>query len=751
MRRLMPVIPVLGLLMLTGATCNVTPSDPTTPQKREAALRPFQSAEEMRAYFADQAVARVTANGSYGGGLGWDSLVTGTVTDTSGTGGATPPTPGAPEATNGSGSDDRFSTTNIQEAGVDEGDVVKNDGNYIYLLKGNTVRIVKAVPPDALQQVASVDLPQTADSLYLYGDKLIALSHSWGYWGYWGIGVLTANAQTQTTPVKVAEVDTGSGSSGDAVSDDSSASSPSVIAPTPPDAVAPPAGDATSPPEDATSVNQTTVTILNVADPSAPAAVATLTFDGDLNSSRLIQNKLHLVLTTMPPLPANPTPDAIRAEPLDAWLPNYEIAMPDGTSTTGKTVTWESFYYPANPDGYGITMVITVDVDNPNADFKPVALSADAGTIYASTSSLYVTDTNYDYTLMSSREDTIVHKFDLTGETARYVASGLVPGRLLNQYSLGENNGYLRMASSIQNYSGPIIMPLPMAGGTGSAAGGSATASSGSVSTIAQAATTQTQNGNAVYVLHEGATAGQLDIVGRIEGIAAGEQLYSARFIGDRGFLVTFKKVDPLFTIDLSDPTNPKLAGELKVPGYSEYIHLMDENHLLTIGKDAVDAATGGDFGDFAWYQGVLLSIFDVTDLANPQLLHKEVIGTRGTDSEAATNPKAFNYFKAKDALAIPIDLYEGQTTGPEYGTHTFTGVYVYNVTVGNGFSLLGRISTTDVSSPSWGDMPYWYSYDLYTRGIFMGDNVYAVTDSVVRAAPIAAPSNATGTLTLLE
>ncbi|MGB9623489.1 MAG: beta-propeller domain-containing protein [Phycisphaerae bacterium] len=736
MRRIMPV---LALLTLAGATCIPTPTGPTTQPPRDAALKPFQSAEEMRTFFADQAVARIAASSSYGGGFGLFSPVAGDTTAT----GTVPPAPEASGSTSEAGNGDRYSTTNIQEAGVDESDKVKNDGRYLYLLRDNSVRIVQAVPPEGLRQVASVPLPETADSLYLRGDKLIALSHSWGYWGYWG-DVRVMSSVGRSAPMGLAEAPGDAGSAEGAAPDDPTTSPPSVIAP------APGAGDMVPlPPEPVVNrVNQTSVTVIDIRDRSAPATLVTLKFDGDLASSRLIGSKLHLVLTATPPLPPDPTPESIREQPVEAWLPDYEIVASDGTTRTGKTLTWQDAWYPANPDGYGITMVITVDVDNPGGEFKPVAITADAGTIYASTSALYVTDTSYDYAAMSSRGDTVVHKFDLTGEAARYVASGLVPGRLLNQYSLGEKDGYLRMASTVQsfNFPGPIILPTPAVGGFGGgASGGTGTVSSAAAAGIAQATSEPAPNGNAVYVLHEGATAGRLEIVGRLEGIAPGEELYSARFVGDRGFLVTFKKVDPLFTIDLTDPANPRLAGQLKVPGYSDYIHIMDDTHLLTIGKDA-----SADMGDFAWYQGVQLSIFDVSDFANPVLLHKEIIGTRGTDSEANSNPKAFNYFKAKDALAIPIDLYEGQTTGPEYGQHTFTGLYVYRVTVAEGFTLLGRISTRDVSaSPEWAMMDWWYGYDQYTRGVFIDENVYAVTDSVVKAAPFPTPSSVTATLTL--
>ena len=234
---------------------------------------------------------------------------------------------------------------------------------------------------------------------------------------------------------------------------------------------------------------------------------------------------------------------------------------------------------------------------------------------------------------------------------------------------------------------------------------------------------------NAVYVLGENENHDALEVVGKVEDIAPGEKIYSARFVGDRGFLVTFKKVDPLYTLDMTDPANPQVVGRLKVPGYSDYIHLMDENHLITIGKDAFDEGT------FAWYQGVQLSIFDVTDFAAPQLLAKEIIGVRGTESEANENPKAFNYFAPKNALAIPIHLAEGPTERPdEYGKQTFAGLYVYHAAVADGFKLLGRIGTDDDPQQYF----YFGGSTSYTRGIFIGDTVYAVSGTAVIAAPLA-------------
>ena len=145
---------------------------------------------------------------------------------------------------------------------------------------------------------------------------------------------------------------------------------------------------------------------------------------------------------------------------------------------------------------------------------------------------------------------------------------------------------------------------------------------------------------NNVYILDD-----ELDVVGELEDLAPGEKIYSVRFMGKKGYIVTFKKIDPLFVIDLSDHSNPLVLGKLKIPGYSDYLHPYDENHLIGIGKDTVEAAdelTESRGLDFGWYQGVKMAIFDVTDVENPIELHKVVIGDRGTDSPVLYDHKAF-------------------------------------------------------------------------------------------------------------
>ncbi|MEP0841938.1 MAG: beta-propeller domain-containing protein [Phycisphaerae bacterium] len=649
------------VLGLSGTSCPPIsgwfPTGDGETQERIAALRGFGSAEELRAYLAKQAQLRSGYGIGTGGWLGGFFMAMSPMAMGDATSGGAPAD--GSESADERGSDD-FSTTNVQELGVDESDIVKNNGQTIYILRNNTIHIVTAAPPSSLAEVATVTIDGNGDSLYLRNNKLIALSrrgyYFYGYFGGMGMAegdfaVAEPNGTTTTAALVGGDWNDGA---------------------------------------------QSTVTVIDVTDPAHPAVEATIKFEGDLTSSRLIDNRLYLVLTTLPRLPDNPIPLMIEAMDLDEWLPDYEATDAAGNViASGDIAPWQDFYRPENPDGYGIATVVTLDVDAPTAPFHTTALSANAGTIYASTQALYLTDTSYDYRLGVSWTDTAVHKFAFVPEGTAYRGSGLVPGRLLSQYSLGEYQGYLRVATTVNEF-----------GMTG-----------------------QSRLDNNVYVLGESTTtAGALDMVGKVEGLAPNEQIYAARFIGPRGFLVTFRRVDPLFTLDLSDPTNPRVAGELKVPGYSDHIQLLDENHLLTIGKDTQDA------GAFAWIRGVQLSIFDVTDLANPTLLHKEVIGGRGTHSEANSNPKAFNYYPARNALAFPLDVYtDSGHGGPTWGVHSFTGLYVYRVTVENGFEFLGRISSGEGTSPN----GCFLGYYGFTRGVFIGDTVYSVTERSVKAADL--------------
>ncbi|MFH1129881.1 MAG: beta-propeller domain-containing protein, partial [Pseudomonadota bacterium] len=206
------------------------------------------------------------------------------------------------------------------------------------------------------------------------------------------------------------------------------------------------------------------------------------------------------------------------------------------------------------------------------------------------------------------------------------------------------------------------------------------------------------------------------------------EDIRSVRFDGDRGFVVTFKKTDPLFVFDLSDPKNPQTLAELKIPGFSTYMHMMDPEHLLTIGYDADDQ------GSFAWFTGVMLQIFDVSMPTQPKLMHKEVIGTRGSSSEALTNHLAFTFFAPKDLLALPMTVCEGGYGGGGYGDQmTFSGLMVYDATSAAGFKLRGKVPHPvgpDATCSNW----WTDASSQVKRSIIMDDYVFSISNDLIKA-----------------
>lgn len=453
------------------------------------------------------------------------------------------------------------------------------------------------------------------------------------------------------------------------------------------------------------------VAFCDISDPTEPVLLKAVEVEGRLVSSRRIENKLHIVQQFMPVTPpirfyydgGAAAREAVVAEneasvaemTLDDLIPHYREAYPQSQSSEIlPAVAPEHFYKPVDEDGGGqIATVVTFDLDRITASFKSVGMVANAKSVYASPKALYVFSDRWNDEEASdspSRQQTEIYKFDLTGESVAAVASGRVNGTILNQFSLGEYEDVLRVAVNTRIWT-----------------------------------RNDSEIYNHVYCLERNGTA--LDVIGKVENLAFGEQIYSARFIGERGFLVTFVNVDPLFTLDLSDPRSPKVVGELKIPGYSDYIHPWGENHLITIGKDAVFD------GDMTWYQGVQLSVFDVTRFDRPALLHKLVIGDRGTQSEANYNHKAFTFWAEHNLLAIPVDLYEvpdkSEETPPNtYGRYFSSGLYVFRVSLESGFEKLG-ILPVNVSGERYSQ--------AWARGIFVEETVYSVTPGVIHSAVV--------------
>ena len=297
-------------------------------------------------------------------------------------------------------------------------------------------------------------------------------------------------------------------------------------------------------------------------------------------------------------------------------------------------------------------------------------------TMYVSLNNVYITFPQYEHTT--------IYRVHIANGTINPEAHGEVPGQILNQFSMDEYEDHFRVAT-----------------------------------------TTWTNSTNNVYVLNM-----NMSIVGRLENLAPGEHIYSARFMGKRGYLVTFVQIDPLFVIDLSDPTKPTVLGELKIPGYSNYLHPYDENHIIGIGKETLPS----EQGFFAWYQGVKISLFDVSNVSNPIQMANFTIGDRGTDSPVLYDHKAFLFDKEKNLLVIPVTVakvptekYPGPVDPSAYGQPVWQGAYVFNITLQQGLVYRGGITHIDNSTGIW-------DYEHYVqRSLYIENVLYTVSQAQVK------------------
>jgi uncharacterized secreted protein with C-terminal beta-propeller domain len=615
----------------------------------EAKLVPFSSAQELENYLKEQARAS-TSGGAFDGLWRFGQLFAPTAaadqlagTDGDAAGGAN-----AEDAE--SGEVQSFTTTNVQEAGVDESDVVKSDGTYFYIARDDTLSIVLATPTSEMTEIGRLDLDVHVSEMYLYGSKLILLAQRYqAYGGGWGMP---------------------------------------EIAIWPPYYVG----------------SDLILVEVDVSERAEPVVTKEVELDGSLVDSRLTNGRLILVLTIAPELPEDPTTTTINSMTLEEFMPKVRDSAGEQ-----DMVTWQDCLHPESPDGYFMTAVLTIDADDIGTKLNSSAVVAGAGTIYASTEALYVTDTEYapdnDY-----RETTAIHKFEFDDNgIAQYVASGSIPGRLLNQFSLGEYEGYLRAATHVSNpgFFGWFDVAVD----------------------VAAPGTAQDRQPpsdfSAVYVLKQ--DGAELGVTGSVENIAPNETLHSARFIGDHGFVVTFRKIDPLFVLDLTDPNDPQVVGELKVPGFSDYLHPIDDTHLIGVGK-----YTSPTDENFDWFQGVQVSLFDVSDWSNPTAVEQVTFGGRGSSSEVDSTHKGFTYDAESGRLAIPMRLFTVEDTPWEWGEPLFDGVVCLDVDPETGFTELGRIDAVPAELP--GD--YYFSDYGWRRAAFIGDTLYAISPAGVRAAP---------------
>jgi inhibitor of cysteine peptidase len=352
-----------------------------------------------------------------------------------------------------------------------------------------------------------------------------------------------------------------------------------------------------------------------------------------------------------------------------------EVALPEiDFESKCKVLSATEIYYSNIADyGYMFTTIVTVNVkedwQEPNDE---TILSGATTTMYVSLENIYLAIVNGG--------KTILHRIHIENGEISYVADGQVPGEVLNQFSMDEYDSYFRIATT----------------------------------------SWRPQRQNNLYVLDI-----DLGTIGRLEEIAPGETIHSARFMGDTCYLVTFRKVDPFFVINLSKPSSPEMLGELKITGYSDYLHLYDENHVIGVGKET----------DFSWYQGVKISLFDVTNMSQPKELAKYEIGDRGTDSPVLRDHKAFLFDKEKNLIVIPVsvaEIHESQYPNgvPPYvsGEIAWQGAYVFTVSLTLEKKIMLNGTITHVEN---GNI-YNSSYHI-KRTLFIGEVLYTISDSKIK------------------
>lgn len=586
MRKLLVLCLVAGVL--AGACSSPSPEPqersgtrPSDPDVAEVALEPFDDCEELVAYGDDllSAARKGTAN-----------LEPEVATRESSAADEVAVGP-APEA------DEDFSTTNAQEAGVDEADVVKTDGELVLTTVDGALRVVDASAPEPTP-VGTLDLPDGGPhELLLHGDRALVLSSS------------------------------------------------TVIVP--PDQQ----GDRPSP----GSLATTLVSEVDVSDPAEPRLVGSRHVDGSYRTARLTDGTARIVLAAEPPY-AEPSPltaevferrDELVEQAVRAWLPALTIVAEDGTVERRSLVRCDEVVRPVGeprePDDPvgpgGPVTVLSIDLDEPLGDDlgATVVLGA-AEHVYASPESLYLAGTVWDDASHTTRLE--IHQLSLVGDgPAEYVASGSVDGYALNQFAFSEHDGRLRVATTADDVVGPAVV-----GAAGS--------------------------DSAITVLER--HGDRLEPVGRVGGMGRGEQVQAVRFLGDTAYVVTFRQTDPVYTVDLSDPTAPRVVGELKIPGYSSYLHPIGDGLLLGVGQDADEDGR---------VRGTQVSLFDVSDPADPVRLQQFTMPSGSSDVEH--DHRAFLWWAPERLAVIP---HHGYDRGWSY--HAVLGVEV----TPEGITEVGRI-----------------------------------------------------------
>lgn len=541
-----------------------------------------------------------------------------------------------------------YSTTNVQEVGIDEPDFVKTDGTNLYVALDDALRIF-VLAADGPTQTSTIQLP-TGDEhrLVIDGTRAVVISSGWGM--AWPASDATAGASPDSAQSAL---------------DDTTA-----------------------------------VTVVDISDRSAPSVLSQTYIEGHFVDARSIDGVTRIVTSSTPrqldfvyptggylidELVATATNRSIIENTTAAdWLPSYMVTSGPGSNDTGQPlVECGSVAHTEQFSGYGVLSVSTLDLRG-DAVIDPAltaSIQADGENVYASGTNLFVATSAWN---PQSSATTEIHRFDISGpSSASYSGSARVRGTVLNQFSMSENDGVLRVATTDQTDQIPT-----------------ADRPSG----ISESFVTTLQ-----------LDAAGLHQIGQVGGLGRGERIKSVRFIADTGYVVTFRQTDPLYTLDLSDPMNPRVVGELKIPGYSSYLHPIGDGRLVGLGQDATEQG---------WTTGLQVALFDVGDPANPRQIQKYVIPNGWSDAES--NHHAFLWWPASNLLVIPLEDAGSAWDAPEPGDY-FSGATGIEITDG-AITERGRIQHPRANQVNPYDDGYWYAPNQILRALVVGDSVITVS-----------------------
>jgi inhibitor of cysteine peptidase len=525
-----------------------------------------------------------------------------------------------------------FSETNVQVQGVDEADIVKTDGTFIYQAVNRELVITKAVPSDNIKVVSSIKYPDFEPfQLYVDQNKLVVIGHSYQDYS------LIERASKKVAPM----------------------------------------------------YQQVKVVVYDITDKTDPKELKTVGVEGNYITSRKVGSIVYIL--------NNHYPDywALEKEELDLRPRFFDSAI----SEEIQFVDYEDIRYFPESKNANYSIISAFDIEEPEKEMQVSTFLGSGSDIYMSKENLYMAVSKYNEVILKDRAifesirpassaKTEIYKFAIEGLDVSFNGSGLVKGNLLNQFSMDEFEGHFRIAT-----------------------------------TEGETWNETTPSSNHVFVLDE-----NMKVIGSVEDLALGERIYSVRFMGEKAYVVTFKEVDPLFVLDMSNPVKPTVLGELKIPGFSNYLHPYDENHLIGFGQHTKLVKNAGDLSPRVLTDGVKISLFDVSNPVEPKEKFSEIIGGSGTYSPLNYDHKALLFNKSKNIFAFPITVYRNKP-GSEYEQElVFQGALAYSIDINKGFQLQEEISHES------GQNLYESWENQIMRVLYIEDHIYAVSPNKITA-----------------